>query len=287
MRLFRALIHSNFFVAGVLGVLTCSTYFNISNLEHRWYVIVSVILGSFTLYTFHRLYKIDFIPKAQLSDRHTWVLSNEKWLKMAMVVAVFLAMIILPNFAADSIVWLIPAAIVSIGYTVPFIPTDSKWWRLRDIPFTKPIIIAFVVTYLTYAFPVFEQSGITELVQPQVARGFLERFLFLLTVTIPFEIRDTLADKEAGLETLSTAFGLKRAKQLAMLISVAWFASIAAGLVVMMLWTPIVVYVLLELVLIYSISRISDQWNELCFTMVFEGFIIIYGLLGMLLQVLA
>ena len=79
----RVLIYSNVFVALVLAILTWSSYASLSMLDMKWYVPASVFLGSFVLYTFHRLYKIDFIPEDQLSSRHLWVVRRSNAMKYA------------------------------------------------------------------------------------------------------------------------------------------------------------------------------------------------------------
>ena len=104
--------------------------------------------------------------------------------------AVFIQLLILPNFDADAIVWVIPAAIISAGYTIPLLPTAHGWQRFRDIPLAKPLIISIVASYLTFGFPVFEQWGMQALFTKSMFPLFAERMLFLLAVTIPFDLRD-------------------------------------------------------------------------------------------------
>ena len=90
MRRFTSiLVFSNVFVAAVLGGLTLSSYALIPALQYHWYVPLSVLLGSYVLYSFHRLYKIDFIPITQLEERHRWVLKHAQRVKYVMSFAVF------------------------------------------------------------------------------------------------------------------------------------------------------------------------------------------------------
>jgi len=278
MVLFRGWVYSNLFVAMVLASLAVSAYAVVPDLEFRWYVPLSVFLGSFVLYTFHRLYRIDTIPKEQLGERHRWVLKRADLMKVAMSVAVFLLMIILPNFQADTVVWLVPAGIVSVGYTIPILPTQHGWQRFRDIPLTKPLIISLVVTYLTLAYPLFEQFGIRAVADPIYFQLFVERFLFLMVVTIPFDMRDIVNDQDAGIQTLGTRFGFDRAKGIGVIVGVAWFASVAMQLLVLewSLEKIISAAIILGFVAL-GYSTMKESWKDLQYIFVFEGLILVHS----------
>jgi 4-hydroxybenzoate polyprenyltransferase len=278
MRLVRAPVYSNVFVAVILTCLTASSYSIVDSLKEHWYVPVSVFLGSFVLYTFHRLYKIDFIPKDQLAERHAWVLRYANPLKYAMSFAVFVQLLILPNFDADAIVWVIPAAIISAGYTIPLLPTSNGWQRFRDIPLAKPLIISIVASYLTFGFPVFEQWGMQALFTKSMFPLFAERMLFLLAVTIPFDLRDITNDQQAGLNTLATEFGFHRGRQIGLIVTVVWFAqSCYLSFQMENALQMLVTYVALFALVLLAYAKMKESWKELRYTLVFEGLILLYS----------
>lgn len=273
----RVFIYSNLFVAYVLSLLTWASFETLSTLEMHWYVPASVFLGSFVLYTFHRLYKIDFIPEDQLSARHLWVVRRANAMKYAMSFAVFGLMLILPNFNADTIVWIIPAGIVSVGYTIPILPSQNGWRRFRDIPLTKPLIIALVVSYLTLAFPVFEQFAIHRIFEADMVQAFFERMLFILAVTLPFDLRDIQNDRDAGIDTLGTRMGFKTSKQIGGIVIVAWMFSVFMrfGLDVhAIMYLP---YLILVLILSIAYYKMSEAWSDLHYVLCFEGAILLYA----------
>jgi 4-hydroxybenzoate polyprenyltransferase len=279
MQLIRSVVYSNLFVAFLLTSLTVSSYAIVDSLENHWYVPMSIFLGSFVLYTFHRLYKIDFIPKNQLAERHVWVLKYAKPLKYAMSFAVFIQMLILPSFDADAIVWVIPAGVVSAGYTIPLLPTSSGWQRFRDIPLAKPLIISLVASYLTFGFPVFEQWGMQGFLTKSMFPLFVERLLFLLAVTIPFDLRDISNDKHAGINTLATEFGFQRGRQFGLLIAVIWFIQ-ASYLSCQMEGSISMLFIFASLfaLVILAYALMKEEWKELKYTLIFEGLILLYAL---------
>lgn len=278
MRVIRTLIFSNFFTSASVALLTWCTYSVLNDLQIRFYVIISVFLGSWMLYNFHRIYKVDMISVELLADRHRWLLDRPRLTKWIMGLSAFVLMFILPNYNMDSIIWLIPAAVVSIGYTVPFIPVKKHWWRLRDIPLLKPVIIALVVTYLTLDFPVFEQMGISGICTVTVIKLNLERFVFLVAVTIPFEMRDMANDKNAGLATVATKFGFSVAKKTAFAFILLWL--------VLMLWRWFemelgIPYLLgsgaLFLTYAAGLWRTKLGSKEEQYNLIFEGLIVVYA----------
>ena len=288
MKLLRAIVYSNTYVAVVLGLLTTSSYFVVSGLTLKVYVILSVFFGSFMLYNFHRLYKIDFIPEDQLSVRHLWVLAHTKSMKILMALSLFVLLLLTPSYDADTIVALIPAAMISLGYTIPILPSDKGWRRFRDIPFTKPLIIAIVVSYLTFAFPVFEQFGMNSLFDLDVVFGFTERFLFLLVVTIPFDLRDQAGDQQAGIETIATEFGFSKAKRVVMIALLAWlvavfFQSFYTNTFDLLFYSKLILASFVSL----GIWKMNQQRGDLYYILVFEGSIILYALNYFFLKLVA
>ncbi|MEX2595284.1 MAG: hypothetical protein WEC59_00030 [Salibacteraceae bacterium] len=196
-----------------------------------------------------------------------------------MSLAVFFLMLILPNFNTDTIVWLVPAGLVSIGYTIPVIPTKHGWQRFRDIPFTKPMIIALVVTYLTMAYPIFEQLGIGRVFSGHYLPLLGERMLFILAVTIPFDVRDIVNDKDAGLSTLGTQLGFNQARSVAYTVAAAWMV------VILWRWVQFdfASIFLLQLsltgtVLMLALRTLNPSWKDMGYILVFEGMIVLYSL---------
>lgn len=278
MRLLRAAIYSNIFVAAVLGALTACTYAVFDYLEFRWHVVAAIFLGSLLLYTFHRLYRTEHLPTEYRGERHEWILRHARPAKITMGLCIFLLMMLLPNFHADAIVWLTPAGIISIGYTIPLVPGENNWWRIRDIPFSKPLVISLVATYLTLAFPLFEQQGIGSVFEPGTLRAFSERLLFILAVTIPFEMRDMNNDKKAGLETVATEFGYIASKRLTWVVAFAWLLlALWRAFEQDLSWPFIAGPFVLLCPLMIGISLLSAERGDLFYTLVFEGMIALYA----------
>ena len=82
---------------------------------------------------------------------------------------------------------------------------------LRNVPFLKIFLISLVWATTTFLLLVLENQIALDLVN---VIHFLSRFLFVLAITIPFDIRDITFDK-TQLKTLPVFFGEKKARFLA------------------------------------------------------------------------
>ena len=85
---------------------------------------------------------------------------------------------------------------------------------LRNVPFLKIFLISLVWATITFLLLVLENQIALDLVN---VIHFLSRFLFVLAITIPFDIRDIPFDKRQ-LKTLPIFFGEKKARVVAHLI---------------------------------------------------------------------
>jgi 4-hydroxybenzoate polyprenyltransferase len=117
--------------------------------------------------------------------------------------------------AAACLPWLDPAqwaalahlAIISLAYLLPLFGRP-----LRHIPYLKIVLIAYVWAWSIWLLPLLGQPG--GLQAPEHWAGFGERFLFLLAITIPFDMRDAADDRARGLKTLPLLLGHAGAKWL-------------------------------------------------------------------------
>ena len=98
------------------------------------------------------------------------------------------------------------------------LPVFSSQKNLRDIAGLKVFVIAFIWAGVTVFFPVadaelpFEMDMILE---------FFQRFLFVLILILPFEIRDLKYDNEI-LKTIPQRLGVEKAKLFGYLLIFLW-----------------------------------------------------------------
>ena len=102
---------------------------------------------------------------------------------------------------------LAPIALITILYSLPVFGNRKTMFRIREIPYLKIFIIAFVWSFLTIILPVSRSSQTFS--KTLLVLMLLERFFFVFAITIPFDVRDMKEDKRAGIKTIPTLLNEK------------------------------------------------------------------------------
>lgn len=203
--LVRFFFYSNLYVVIVIAALLLQNFWIFNSTEIDLIASLFILCTTLFLYPFHRVFGLKQISESTIMERHEFVLRNTTsvWLIAA---AGFLAscwfawQLSFENWIAHVLV-----GGIGILYVLPIIPLNGKMVKLREIPFLKVFFIAMVVSYLTTIFVV------TDLSSPDPWVLFFIRFLFLVAVTIPFDVRDYGIDKWQKLKTLPTILGIEKA----------------------------------------------------------------------------
>jgi 4-hydroxybenzoate polyprenyltransferase len=112
----------------------------------------------------------------------------------------------------DAWLKLAPLMALAVLYSIPIVPQGGRLRPLRDVPLAKGILIAAVWTGVTVALP-------ARLGTPPVAPWALvvllaRRFLFVLALTLVFDLRDVEKDRAAGTRTVPLVLGARRTRWL-------------------------------------------------------------------------
>jgi 4-hydroxybenzoate polyprenyltransferase len=113
-----------------------------------------------------------------------------------------------------------PLAFLSIFYVVPFFNLNGKKIALRNYPYIKIIIIAIVWSFVTTALPFLNHSNDMFDYNQNFILLITEQFLFILAITLPFDIRDLRYDLAANVKTIPAKIGVKKTIVLAELLLV-------------------------------------------------------------------
>lgn len=139
-----------------------------------------------------------------------WFEINRNYL-LFLVIAAFVGLVDLilkTNFNKASLLILFPFGFVTFFYAVPLGKIGNYIFSFRNFPGIKIFSIALTWAGITVFFPLFEK-GIS--FNTTVYAEFIQRFLFLIALTIPFDIRDMENDTES-LQTIPILVGVESAK---------------------------------------------------------------------------
>ncbi|MBK9271758.1 MAG: UbiA family prenyltransferase [Saprospiraceae bacterium] len=180
-----------------------------------------VFFSTIFVYNLNRIANL-IKPKESLeSENHIWVKNNLFLFKVINTAAVAGIIVSLLLVKIEVFIFVIPLAIVTYLYSFPIKINSHFAFRLRNLPYLKIFLIAWVWSCTTVILPVvFSKSDFTSI---QLMSIWIMRFLFVLAITIPFDIRDLKADRLAGIKTIPTLVGEQKAIQLSSLILILVF----------------------------------------------------------------
>ncbi len=274
MQLVKGLIYSNLFVAAVLLFFTLNTYFFLDKGYDSNY-LVFIAASSFGLYSIHGILGLKHIPSDSFTSRHRWI-ERHKTLSIIMAfIAASVSGFALLNLDQHVILLVGPAILLGALYVLPLF----KGRRLRDFPFVKLIIISMVVCYLCCYVPMGQDTRVSWLF-------LLERFLFLLAVTLPFDIRDQRIDNRNGDRNLVLLIGQKASL---------WFSTSILFLVLLMNMQAYQVglitldYFILQTIaigiaILINLYHSRFKLNEWQYAIAYEGTLLLPGLLLLVLS---
>ncbi len=208
-RFFQFYIFSNIHVALGTYCLTKITLLTYGTTENTTplFVFCSTIIS----YNFIRFYR--------LKDITSWFLQWFEYSKTALYILVSLSIILivplLINIQIKAILWLIPFAVFTLFYGLP-LPFIKK--SLRSISGLKLFLIAISFAGVTVLFPLIQNN--IEFTSA-IWITFFQRFIFIVLITIPFDIRDLYIDKDS-LNTLPQTIGVKKSKIIGVLFGLSF-----------------------------------------------------------------
>ena len=177
----------------------CFLYLGISNSEGtlNWNIAWFTFSSTWMVYLFHRLYKS---RHNQLYDApmRFWVASKFHVLFRLMIVLILLSMFTCWRLhpGVYQFLFLGCIAMLCVFYVVPFFGRS-----LRDIPFLKSVLLAFVWSAQLIIFP--HLGNHFHLIDWSEFMGWM---LFFFAVSIPYDVRD-IRDDEKKMNTLPQWLG--------------------------------------------------------------------------------
>lgn len=200
MKIINALIHSNIYISLAAVFLTVETQIQLG-MEPQWHPYLFIIFfATLFEYNFHRFITVVTNKEALESEKHQWVKNNLKGFYLLVLFSVlgFMGVVFLARIKV--LITLAPLALVTLLYSLPVFENKRMLFRLREIPYLKIFLIAFVWASATIFLPIIQSNDTYEL--GHITMMLIERSLFIFAITIPFDIRDKEADRQAGLKTI-------------------------------------------------------------------------------------
>ena len=209
-KLGQFIVYSNLYVALATACLVKTTEYLLGIRE--WKVAALVFLATFFGYNYMRMHQQMDRPAGKMTALHRWMNKYKVLLYILANLAGLAGVGVLFFLNRALVWWLIPLAVISLLYPVKLFRVQGRLLRLRELPGIKILLIAFVWSLATVILPVVHAAYPFDM---DVYLLIVERFLFVIAITIPFDIRDVNFD-DKHLQTLPQLLGIDRAKWLAL-----------------------------------------------------------------------
>jgi len=212
---FDAFIFSNIFISLSAVTLTLSSYLILLNSAFdrvSLHLLAFIFFSTLFIYNYY-ITSYSFFPSAA-TIREKWISQNKKFVKGIVIVA-FTGIVYNAFFLSwTQFIFLIHLGVLSMLYIFPF-SIGRFEFSLRKFPLVKIFILTYVWASATVFLPGLDFEKWDSV---KIAGIFFERFLFILALAIPFDIRDYVRDKKENVKTIPGLVGVSNAKKLSISI---------------------------------------------------------------------
>lgn len=200
MRLINTFIFSNIFLSVGAVLLTVSAQVQLG-MKPQWQPYLLLIFFA-TLIEYNRDLVTQILTKkiSLNKEKQQWIRKNRNKIFFFLTVSLFLFVYALFSTKAEVLIAFLPLAILTFFYSFPVLVKRNYFLRLREVPYLKIFLIAFVWSATTTLLPVIDADS--KIGETHVILLFVERFFFVFSIAIPFDIRDMQTDSDAGIKTI-------------------------------------------------------------------------------------
>jgi len=215
LKLVNTIIHTNISLAVAAVLLTVSAQIQLG-LKPQWQPWLFLIFsGTLFEYNRHRIVILFFQGGALNSGKHELFRRNQKiFFLTALILGIAFVAAALSTKTGVLLTFLL-LGFLTLLYSGLGFGNKKHHYKLREIPYLKIFFIAFIWSALTIVLPVVDAGE--KIFSIQTGLLFSERFLFIFTIAIQFDIRDMQADRRAGLKTIPLLIGQHKATILSFL----------------------------------------------------------------------
>lgn len=173
---------------------------------------VLVFSATFVIYNLN-IFLVHLILKKDTSTggKMDWFQRNQKLMTILIAINLLGMGWAIPYHDWQEILFFFQLGIISILYNVPDRYARSKFRSIRTVPFIKIFLIAYVWASIGAVYPAL----LAQEQHPQAFTLFGLFFIFIVGITLPFDIRDYYRDKRVSLLTIPGVVGIGLTKLLA------------------------------------------------------------------------
>ncbi len=172
-----------------------------------------LLANSTWLYSLHRFIGLQKVGPLDKEDRFYKIAQLKTTIFVVSAIAFIISIVLFFQLSKSQIIILLIPGALSLLYVLPIFKNGK---RLRDLHFVKIFVISFVWAILTVVLPASSER--LQLFDKLFIVLFLERFLYIFAITLPFDIRDLEVDQLTGVKTIANLIGKNKTLYLSLFL---------------------------------------------------------------------
>ncbi|MFN8284034.1 MAG: UbiA family prenyltransferase [Chitinophagales bacterium] len=289
LRFTKILIETNLFIAFAAVAFLWSTIL-LLDFQSAHFILLSLQVF-FSTWFVYQISRWIYFKKGMYTNKDELVVQwFEKYPKLnefTIYASGILAVVLMFFLQWKTIIVLCVVGLISVLYPVPFLKPFGITTRLRDVPFVKLFLISFVWSATSVVLPALE-ANINLHERRDVWILFVAQFIFILFITLPFDINDEASDKASNVKTIPVFFGVKVSKVICLVLGIV-YSFIMLFLFALINWnhspnkylpeaTIILIWVLLILLQVFTFYK-SASAKKWIIKVVYDGSMLVYFLI--------
>jgi hypothetical protein len=270
MKIFKAWVYSNFHIALIAASLSLETNV-LLNIRPLFTAPLFIFFATLLIYNLGYFNAI-FSKEQSYREQARWMKARRTYWIFSMLVALLIMLFLVSDFNVGSQLTFGIFGFLTIVYILHDVKLIGKYFSIRSIPYLKVFIVAFTWSAITI-LPQLVNSGdyLDELKWKWL---LLERFFFILSITLMFDVRDLQHDPKI-LHTLPQSIGILKSKWLSVFfLAIALIGLFQLNLNPYQLGGVLLVYFLTLIMIYYS----QSDKNDIYYTGWFDGVIGLHAL---------
>ena len=257
-RFLQLIIYPSIWVAAAIASLAIFTQ-QVLEIGYDWQPIALIFVTALIPYNLDRIFDsyVQEIPddKAQLFFRQPCI-----W---ALLIGAIAATTFLLYNAPSAVRYASIAGIVPLLYGTPLFPLKNssqwQWYRLKDIPGSKAWIVGSTLTYAVIALPIAYAGTKFDTVS---ALTTLFMFVFIVTNSHVFDVRDLESDRKKGVITLPILAGVRGTKIILIVMNLSMLLTLIVAWVgnIMTYYPEMIFATVINLIYIWRVKVNTPRW---------------------------
>jgi len=214
------ILFSNLFIA-ICAVAQGLVTYQLLDARPDKYVLAVIFFGTLAIYNFGMLVTNPKTLAASPFLSMRWVAEHHRMMiSITLICVLCMIPLGLLYLSIEAQVLLVFTAVIAIGYNVPFLLIGDQKIGLKNIPGLRIFIIVTVWCISCVLLPIveLEKNYAISISAGETLLLAAKRFLFIIAITIPFDLHDIARDKHHALKTIPALVGEKKAYLYALLL---------------------------------------------------------------------